>query len=212
MQYTAADYYTTASLEYPHQHYPVIHILETVQHWDAHLVLNRPCWEKKWPGHHHWITVATELVNFRNTPEKCQTYSLIQSHQQYTLGRLFSKVTNFANRLKRKFEETIFTNLHWCLLFSLQMIRARDPTLGLTAFEISKSQIFDFDFLFQYRISDFKKDFWYHNKIFYFWSDFRGRHFIYRNLPAWPPFYTSVYTNLAWPDRYFRVGSLSLPL
>ena len=103
-----------------------------VQHWDAHFVLSRPCWEKKWLGHHHWIIVATELVNFRNTTEKCQTYSLIQSHQQYTLGRLFSKATNFANRLKRKFEETIFTNLHWCLLFSLQMIRARDPTLGLT--------------------------------------------------------------------------------
>ena len=41
--------------------------------------------------------------------------------QQYTIGRLFSRAIqlNFVNRLKRKFEETIFTNLHWCLSFSL---------------------------------------------------------------------------------------------
>ena len=41
-------------------------------------------------------------------------------HDYYTIGCLFLRATNFANRLKSKFEETVFTNLHWCLLFSLQ--------------------------------------------------------------------------------------------
>ena len=34
-------------------------------------------------------------------------------HMFVTVGHLFLRVTNFANGLKRKFEETIFTNLHF---------------------------------------------------------------------------------------------------
>ena len=34
------------------------------------------------------------------------------------VGYLFSRATNFANALKRKFKETFFTNLHWWCLHS----------------------------------------------------------------------------------------------
>ena len=35
-------------------------------------------------------------------------------YKQYsTIGCLISRVTNFTNELKRRFVESIFTNLHW---------------------------------------------------------------------------------------------------
>ena len=37
----------------------------------------------------------------------------------HSVGHLFLRAKNFADGLKRKFEETIFTILHWYLLFSL---------------------------------------------------------------------------------------------
>ena len=39
-----------------------------------------------------------------------------------TVGRLFLRTINFENG---KIEEAIFTNLHWCLLFSLQLCHNR---------------------------------------------------------------------------------------
>ena len=65
----------------PHQQY-LIHKLEMVQHRAARFVLKKTM-AKKQPGQHHWIITTTKLVNFGNTTEKCQTYSFIQSHQQY---------------------------------------------------------------------------------------------------------------------------------
>ena len=65
----------------PHQHY-LIHKLEMVQHQAAHFVLNRP-WKRK---NRDSITELLQQLNWstlRNTTEKCQTYSFIQSHQQY---------------------------------------------------------------------------------------------------------------------------------
>ena len=49
------------------------------------------------------------------------TFSSIH-HELVTVVHLFSTATNFTNGLKKKFEEAIFTNLHRCLLFSLQSV------------------------------------------------------------------------------------------
>ena len=43
--------------------------------------------------------------------------TMVSLGDNYNVVRLFLRTTNFENG---KFEEAIFMNLHWCLLFSLQ--------------------------------------------------------------------------------------------
>ena len=45
--------------------------------------------------------------------------TMVSLGDNYNVVCLFLRTTNFKNG---KFEEAIFTNLHWCLLFSLQSV------------------------------------------------------------------------------------------